>query len=291
MVKKIVFCGGDKREIMVMQALRDKKYQVAAYGFPEERLPDGVALIQDLPLALSGADVCILPQPPVKQDGQLLSLCPEAARLSEAHLRALPPDTPILCGAASPYLRNNAPQCRIFELAEDDRLAVPLSAASAEGAIAEAIALSDNLLCGAEALILGFGRIGREIAWRLDGLGMEVTVLNRGKQRRDAAEEQGYRTVTRPQLIEASLAADYIFNTVPAMLLDEIIIGFLHRETCIIDLAAYPGGTDFAAASRRGIRAVHAGGMPGKYASAYAGMIMAEFYPAFIADLLAKEGR
>lgn len=288
-MRKVIFCGGDKREIAVMKSLKDKDYQVEAYGCPLDSLPEGVPLSTDIQASFAAADVCILPQPPIKKDGQLHSLCSEPVCLTADDLSFLPQNTPVLCGVASLYLRTHASQCQIFELTDDDRMAVPLAPASAEGAIAEAITLSDGLLRGGQALILGFGRIGREVAWRLEGLGMEVVIMNRGQERRVEAEEMGYTVVERSQLVEACLNADYIFNTAPAMLLDEIIIGLLRRETCIIDLAAYPGGTDFAAAARRGIKAIHAGGMPGKYASAYAGMVMAEFYPAFIDALFDKE--
>jgi dipicolinate synthase subunit A len=288
-VRKVIFCGGDKREMIVMKALQQSGYTVLAYGSPENFIPEGVELLDYVQPIFSEVAACILPQTPIKNDGQLLSLCENPVYLSKADFASLPANTPILCGVASTYLRYCAGQCRIFELAEDDRMAIPLAPANAEGAIAEAIALSGGLLSNSKALLLGFGRIGRELAWRLEGLGMDLVVLNRGRERRQEAIDLGYDVVDRSQLVEATLYADYIFNTVPALLLDALIIGLLHRETCIIDLAAYPGGTDFAAAARRGIRAIHTGGLPGKYAADYAGMIMSEFYPPFLEELLSKE--
>lgn len=261
-MKKIVFCGGDKRELPVMAALCEAGYYVFAFGCPAELLPKGVQAVADIKVAFNDADVCILPQPPIGLDGRLSSLCQDPLYLTEGDFEKLKPGTPILCGVAPMNLRMQAEHCCIYELTEDDRMAVPLAAATAEGAIAEAIILDQRILVGMKALIIGFGRIGRELAWRLEGLGMEVTVARE---------------------------ADFIFNTAPILILDELIIGLLHRDTAIVDLAAYPGGTDFAAAKRRGIKAIHAGGMPGKYSSIYAGNVMAEFYPKFIEEL-AGEG-
>ncbi len=287
---KIVFCGGDKREIPVMTALQDAGYEVWAYGCPSELLPQGIRTVTDIKSAFSAADICILPQPPLAKDGRLSSLCLHPVYLGEDDFEALAPGTAILCGVASMTLRIQAEHCHIYELTEDDRMAVPLAAATAEGAIAEAISLDDRVLLGHKALLIGFGRIGKELAWRLDGLGMNVTVLNRGQKRSQEAVEMGYSVVGRPQLVAAAREADYIFNTAPSLLLDEVIIGLLHRDTAIIDLAAYPGGTDFVAAERRGIKAIHAGGMPGKYAAAFAGQIMADFYPSFIKELSEEGG-
>lgn len=39
-----------------------------------------------------------------------------------------------------------------------------------------------------------------------------------------------------------------IFNTVPALVLDETVLKGLPQETLVIDLASRPGGTDFEAA-------------------------------------------
>jgi dipicolinate synthase subunit A len=287
-VKKIVFCGGDKRELSVMNAFVDAGFAVQAYGVPEEFLPQGVKPVAEAKEALKNADICILPQPPLGKAGSLHSLCSQPVFLLEEDLETISPGTPILCGVASMTLRYQAEHCRIYELTEDDRMAVPMAAATAEGAIAEAIMLNPRVLVGHRALVIGFGRIGRELAWRLEGMGMNLTVLNRGQKRSQEAEDMGYHVVERSKLVATAREADYIFNTVPSLLLDEVIIGLLHRDTTIIDLAAFPGGTDFTAAERRGIKAIHAGGMPGKYSSEYAGEIMAKFYLHFLEELAEK---
>lgn len=288
-MRDIIFCGGDRRELIVMNAFLERGDHVMAYGCPAELLPPGVEAVDDAGAAFAKAAACILPQPPIKMDGQIHSLRRDPVYLRKEDFNSLPADTPVLCGVASPFLRFAAEHCRIFELVDDDRLAVLLAPATAEGALAEAIAISGSLLFGSRALLIGFGRIGRELAWRLESLGVELTILNRGNERRREAEEMGFTAVDRSQLVDVALSADYIFNTAPAPVLDEVIVGLLHRETCIVDLAAYPGGTDFAAAARRGLRAVHAGGMPGKYAAEYAGMTMAEFIPSFLEGLFSRE--
>ena len=53
-----------------------------------------------------------------------------------------------------------------------------------------------------------------------------------------------------------------IFNTVPVLLLSETVLKALPPETLVIDLASRPGGTDFDAAKRLGIRVVWALALP-----------------------------
>ena len=69
---------------------------------------------------------------------------------------------------------------------------------------------------------------------------------------------------------------DVIFNTVPARLFDKEIIDELPPDVLLIDLASVPGGVDFAAAKDRGIKAIWALSLPGKYAPESAGKIIGE---------------
>jgi len=49
---------------------------------------------------------------------------------------------------------------------------------------------------------------------------------------------------------------DFIFNTVPAMIIDEKRINSINKECIIVDLASAPGGIDFEAAEQKGIKAI-----------------------------------
>lgn len=50
----------------------------------------------------------------------------------------------------------------------------------------------------------------------------------------------------------------------------------MDKDILIIDLASVPGGVDFAAAKDKGIEAVWALSLPGKYAPESAGAIIAD---------------
>jgi dipicolinate synthase subunit A len=77
------------------------------------------------------------------------------------------------------------------------------------------------------------------------------------------------------QLSKSLGEADVIFNTVPAMILTGEMLENVSTEAVIIDLASAPGGTDFQAANRLGIKAVLAPGLPGRVAPKTAGRILA----------------
>ena len=69
--------------------------------------------------------------------------------------------------------------------------------------------------------------------------------------------------------LEAALPDyDFIFNTVPAMILNRRMIENMNSAVCIFDIASAPGGVEFEAAEELGISAWLLPGLPGKYAPA-----------------------
>jgi dipicolinate synthase subunit A len=67
-----------------------------------------------------------------------------------------------------------------------------------------------------------------------------------------------------------------IFNTVPHWIFSANILASMPHNTLIIDLASAPGGVDAAVATAHGIRVIWALSLPGKYAPATAGEIIAD---------------
>ena len=292
MMKRVVVIGGDKREITVARRMLEAGYAVSAFALPAAALPDSVQLATDrdaLRQALREADACVLPMPPLRDDARLYSMEEQDVYLDDAIFADAPAGMPIFTGIVTPYLNCIAPQCVAIGLLENESIALPLAEATAEGAIAEAIRLSDGMLYGERALIIGYGRIGKALAWRLDALGMEVVVLNRSDSRAELARDYGFTVGDWSQLTAVAAQCAYIFNTAPALLLTRKQLQWLRPDALIVDLAANPGGTDFNAAAELGVKAVLAGGLPGKYAPRFAGEVMASVYLERLRILLGEE--
>ncbi len=80
--------------------------------------------------------------------------------------------------------------------------------------------------------------------------------------------------------------ADILFNTVPAMILDEEILSCLSRDCLVIDLASKPGGVDFDMAKNLRIKTIWALSLPGKVAPISAGAMIKET----ITNILTERG-
>lgn len=158
---------------------------------------------------------------------------------------------------------------RLIEYLSQEQTALQNAAATAEGAIAEAIINSDVNLCGSASLVLGYGRCGRQIADRLRGLHSTVSVAEQDEVLCAEAESCGFNIISESLAVHLQRNGkkyQFIFNTIPKAVLDENTLRALSRECVIIDIASKPGGVDYKYCEKHGIHAVHALGLPGKYA-------------------------
>ena len=171
-------------------------------------------------------------------------------------LGTLRPGSRVLAGGAA----GRWPNLRLRDYYASETVQVLNAAITAEGAVGETIRASDRTLWDSDALILGYGRIGRALAARLRGLGCRVTVYARREEARALARTEGCRTLEEPG--EAA-GYDFLFNTVPEPILDAAPEG-----TVCLELASKPGGFR----DRRGV--LPCPGLPGKTAPVTAARVL-----------------
>lgn len=193
-------------------------------------------------------------------------------------LQSVQPGTLLLAGRPGVPVRraaqeNNLPLVDYFQRPELECLnAVP----TAEGCLALLLQLRQRTIWESDFLVLGYGRIGRAVARRLDLLGGHVTVAARSAEQRANARCAGHHAAPLCHLQTLLPRHDAVINTIPAMVLPRAMLQCLPPESLVIDLASRPGGTDFGAAEALGIRAEHALALPGKCAPRTAGTLIAQ---------------
>ena len=142
---------------------------------------------------------------------------------------------------------------------------------TAEGAIQLAMEELPVTIHGARVLVLGFGRLGKLLAHRLNALGARVSVAARKWADLAWAEAYGYGAEQIERLDGYLCGYDLVVNTVPVRVLREAELADLKPGCLVIDLASKPGGVDFDAAARLGVKAFWALSLPGKVAPVTAG--------------------
>lgn len=163
----------------------------------------------------------------------------------------------------------------VADFMQMEDIAIQNAVATAEGAIAEAVYMSNEVLHGQEVLVLGYGRCAEVLADKLKGIAAKVTVMARREEARARAWTFGNDSSTFDDLSQLE-KYHFIFNTVPSMCITREWIDRLNRYCCIIDIASKPGGTDFDYCSKKGIRAKLCGSLPGRYAPKTSGELLAQ---------------
>ncbi len=276
-----VIIGGDRREIELYRLWSCSGKKIKMFGFELSSLIDPAAKagIGDI----GKASVLIFPLSGIKEDGTVTGLYAENPIQIRSMIGNIGPETLILSGAvAPPIVRLLAGHGKIVNTAADQELAVLNAIPTAEGAIQKAMEMSEITINGSRALVMGLGRCGTALAKALQGLEACVTVLVRRRESVALAEELGFKAAFVKQLPEAAAGVDFIFNTVPALLLTSPILEKLNKDTLIFDLASSPGGTDFQAAAGLGITALLLPGLPGRVAPKSSGRFLAEVYQTII---------
>lgn len=147
---------------------------------------------------------------------------------------------------------------------------------TAEGIIAEAITNKDTNIHNSNTLVLGYGKCAKTLATKLKGIGANVTIAARNKNDLKLAESVGYKIVDLHNLIMVINDYEYIFNTIPALILNENILQYVNPEAIILDIASLPGGINKDFAQNNGIKVIHKLGIPGIYSPKSSGIAMAE---------------
>lgn len=154
---------------------------------------------------------------------------------------------------------------RVIDYAKREDFAISNALTTAEAAIEIAMHNRQSVLSGANALVIGFGRIGRMLAHRLSALGVQVTVSARKAEDFAWIRAYGYSCADTRALAELG-SFEMVFNTVPAAVFGEKELQKTREDVLLIDLASVPGGIDRCSAMLMGRRVIWALSLPGKYA-------------------------
>lgn len=264
MINTFGVIGGDERMKYLAQSIAADGYPVCVCGLEKLGTCRGAAEC-DLPQLAAKSSVILLPLPATK-DGLFLNApyAENEIRLDDDFARFFMHKT--VCGGMLQRLTASSSLWREIE-PEDyyrrEELAVGNAIPTAEGAVGIAIREYPGTINGAKCLITGFGRIGKNLAIILRGMGAEVFCAARKKADLMQMRAFGVQPLTYREI---SRRFDLIFNTVPARVLTSPVLMQQTRDTLIIELASAPGGTDLKRAEELHLHVIDAPSLPGRVA-------------------------
>jgi dipicolinate synthase subunit A len=260
--------GGDLRQVYMASSFLAKGYRVATYSIAEPVNHENCSPQTTLNELFDKCKVLIGPIP-MSRDLISITSNNTSSDLTIAHVAYLLTQDHTLFGGAIPAPITElcaSRNIRCYDLMEDEKITVLNAIATAEGTIMEAIAGSDRNLHGSNCLVLGYGRCAKVLARKLKAMDCVVTVAARSLVALAEAEAAGHQTIHLPNIKCILPSYQFIFNTIPFLILDQDCLELVDKNVTIIDIASAPGGVDFAYAKKHKINSKLCLGLPGKVA-------------------------
>ncbi|SFR83231.1 dipicolinate synthase subunit DpsA [Anaeromicropila populeti] len=282
--QKISIIGGDLRQFYMAKILLEQGYDVSVYSLemPEE-LP-GIKKSPSLKAAMNFGNIIVGPVPFSRGSINITSNISNDDMSLKHFISCIRKDHVIVGGVISPIVSKHckANQIQCIDLLEVNEVSVKNAIATAEGAIVEAITKSAVNLHKSSVLVLGYGKCGSVLAEKLRGLNADVTVCARRQESLVLADAVGYHTLWLPDLEENISSFSFIFNTIPAKIIDNNMLNSIAKDAIIIDISSKPGCMDFVEASQLGINASLCLGLPGKYSPKTSAEILLDTLLAYL---------
>lgn len=284
--------GGDDRSRYLAAQLQKRGYRVIAYGLPGSRgqktlmpVPGPFELAGTLAELVQNAKVLAGPVPFSKYvasgtgknpdnndewtEGTLLGEIWEGQVL---YAGGIPEDFVKKAGGLGV-------SCRDFF--KDGRFLQANAWMTAEGCLAELLAVWPGCIRDARVFITGYGCCGSAIARLLKQVGARVTVCVRNIQSAWEAHEEGCKVCYYEGMAESLAGQEIIINTVPALVFDEAALKQAGPGSLFIEIASAPGGFPKEAVGKLGLNLLCYPGLPGRYSPAGAAKAMADCMAAY----------
>ena len=267
---RVCVVGGDDRLRLLAELLTKKGYETDTWGQGGE----------DAAKALTKAQAVVLPLPRASRDGFIPAAKARRPIPTGEVASLIGQGVWVMTGQLDEDLQRTAEQkeWRLILPGDDPAYEEANAMPSAEGAIYAAMQKANYTLCGATCLVIGPGRIGKELARMLLGIGAKVFMAARREEGLAWAKDAGCIPVPMAALPIAAREADILFNTAPAMVAGEDVMAALKPQALALDLASAPYGIDLDAAARHGITAWREGGIPGRYAPLTAARLLFDYF-------------
>lgn len=288
MNKTFLIAGGDLRFAALADFLAADN-RVYAAGFDRNVTMSPRVQTADSLVSLNERVDCLILPLPASADGVTVSTPFSGRSISlESLTHTLKEDGIVFGGFISPevkklFARKNI---EVADYSLREEFAVLNAVATAEGAVQVAMEELATTISGRKILILGAGRIAKVLIDVLSGFHAKITVAARKCSDLAWAGVYGCEAVHIEKMDGVLGDFDIIFNTVPAVILDEGRLKRVSKSCLVIDLASKPGGVDFDTAGMLGVRTVWLLSLPGKVAPITSGRVIADT----VNNILAERG-
>lgn len=269
--------GGDLRQVHLAGLLSADEYNVLTVGFDRDvEISSDILRLKSASEAVMKSDCVILPLP-FTADGVTVNAPFARAPIPLEEIWKAARKSQIVAGGRftqGVYDAAGSIGFRPVDYYEREELAILNTIPTAEGAIQIAMEELPITVHNARCLVTGFGKVAKMLSHDLYALGADVTCCARKYADLAWMKALGYHPLHFSSLPRLIGNFDVIFNTVPAMILNEDLLSRVDKNCLVIDLASKPGGVDFETAGRLGLKTFWALSLPGKVAPITSGAMI-----------------
>ena len=265
----ITIIGGDSRIEELVKFLEQDKNEICLYGLEKSEKLARFRNEKNVEFAIKNSDL-IITSIPLSKDGKYINTPLSNNRVSVQEFFEIVKNKKIITGNITSEIQNyikSENNLEIIDILKFEELTVLNSIPTAEGAIQIAMEKSNVTIHNSKCLVLGFGRIGKVLAKMLLGIGAKVYCEARKVEDIAWIQAYGYNPIHLNELNNYLSEFDFIFNTIPFLILDKNYLKLVKKEAILIDLASKPGGIDFEEANKLNLENYWALALPGKVAS------------------------
>ena len=258
------FCiiGGDLRNFFLAKLLSKEKNEVKIYGF--DKL-ENIKECEKYDKIIYNSDIVILPIPFTKNQ-MTLNMPFSNRNISIEELISVLANKTIFVGNIDKETEQKliSKNNKVIDIMKKEEFAVLNAIPTAEATIEIILKNTEKILQSSNILIMGFGRIGKVLSYKLKALSTNVTCIVTSEVEKAWATVYGYDNIYIDNIkhnCSRLRQYDIIINTIPKIILrDEL--KEIRKETLIIDLASKPYGIDRKIVEEEGLNFIEALGLP-----------------------------
>ncbi len=273
--KKILICGGDKRQKYLYDLFKKDGFNIDLFGMD-------IYNSVESPM-FNKYDIIIFPVP-VSRDRTTLNAPLEQKSISLKSIFPYISSSQTVLGGMVDNI-----DCQIIDYFTSEKLTMQNALLTAEGAINIAMNNIEISINGSKCLILGYGRIGKLLGDKLNKLGAKVWISARNQKDISLAKAYGLNSIHLNNVVDKLKDFDLIFNTIPLQIIDSEYLCNTRQDVVIIDLASKPYGFDSQSCKQLNRKLITASGLPGKYSPVTASKILKESIMDILTELEATK--
>ena len=254
--------GGDLRNFFLAKLLTKEKNEVKIYGF--EKLENSKEN-ENYEKLLCDSDIVILPIPFTKN--KITLNMPFSNRtINIKELLYYLENKKIFVGNMDNEIKEelHKKHNEVIDFMQKEEFAILNAIPTAEATIEIILKNTKKILQSSDCLIMGYGRIGKILAHKLQGLSAEVTCMVTSEVERAWATAYGYKIIDLINIKKHCTKLkqyDIIINTIPKIIFKEELKE-IRKNALVIDLASKPYGIDRNIVEQEEINFIEALGLP-----------------------------